>query len=70
MRIAGSGDELTLRTHLLDRADVYVDGRPRASADLTGESVTVSVPGAGAAHVIRVEGFHDGVLAAARTIVR
>ncbi|MEU4514383.1 S41 family peptidase [Nonomuraea wenchangensis] len=70
VRIAGSGDELTLRTHLLDRADVYVDGRPRASADLTGESVTVSVPGAGAARAIRVEGFHDGVLAAARTIVR
>ncbi|MEU6796494.1 S41 family peptidase [Nonomuraea wenchangensis] len=70
VRIAGSGDELTLRTHLLDRADVYVDGRPRASADLTGESVTVSVPGAGAARTIRVEGFHDGVLAAARTIVR
>ncbi|MEV5553007.1 S41 family peptidase [Nonomuraea wenchangensis] len=70
VRVAGSGDELALRAHLLDRADVYVDGRPRASADLTGESVTVSVPGAGVAHVIRVEGFHDGVLAAARTIVR
>ncbi|MCK2215852.1 S41 family peptidase [Actinomadura sp. ATCC 31491] len=66
---AGAG-ELTLRTHLLDRADVYLDGRPRASADLTQEIVTVSVPGAGEAHVIRVEGFQDGVLAAARTIVR
>ncbi|QYC42457.1 Peptidase family S41 [Nonomuraea coxensis DSM 45129] len=70
VRIADSGDELTLRTHLLDRADVYVDGRPRASADLTGESVTVPVPGAGAARTVRVEGFHEGVLAAARTIVR
>ncbi|MEW9550426.1 S41 family peptidase [Nonomuraea sp. NPDC050783] len=70
VEVAASGGELTLRTHLLDRADVYLDGRPRASVDLTQETVTVPVPGAGAAHTIRVEGFQDGALAAARTIVR
>ncbi|MFC4009293.1 S41 family peptidase [Nonomuraea purpurea] len=64
-----SGDSLTLRTHLLDRADLYLDGRPRLSADV-GESgvVTVTVPGLGAAGVVRVEGFQSGHFVAARTV--
>ncbi|SEF88121.1 Peptidase family S41 [Nonomuraea solani] len=68
--VAVAADELTLTTALLDRADVYLDGRPRASADLAQEVVTVPVPGAGAARVIRVEGFQGGELVAARTVVR
>ncbi|PZG03292.1 S41 family peptidase [Nonomuraea aridisoli] len=62
-------DDLTLTTRLVDRADVYVDGRPRASADVTAEVVTVPVTGAGSARVIRVAGFQDGELVAARTVV-
>ncbi|TDD35894.1 peptidase S41 [Nonomuraea terrae] len=62
-------DELTLTTHLVDRADVYVDGRPRASADVTAEVVTVPVTGVGSARVIRVAGFQDGELVAARTVM-
>ncbi|MGW0806012.1 S41 family peptidase [Nonomuraea sp. NPDC002799] len=63
-------ESLTLSTRLLDRADVYLDGRPRMSVDLTEEVVTVTVPGLGSARVVRVEGFQDGRFAAARTINR
>ncbi|MFD2350608.1 hypothetical protein ACFSTC_16680 [Nonomuraea ferruginea] len=68
MRVAGAADELTLRTGLLDRADVYLDGRPRLTVDLTQETVTVTVPGLAAAQVVRVEGFQSGRLVAARTL--
>ncbi|TXK39696.1 S41 family peptidase [Nonomuraea sp. C10] len=68
VRVAGAADELTLRTGLLDRADVYLDGRPRLTVDLTQETVTVTVPGLAAAQVVRVEGFQSGRLVAARTL--
>lgn len=61
--------ELTLTTRLVDRADIYLDGRPRASVNVTAEVTLVPVPGAGAAHVVRVEGFQGGELVAARTIL-
>ncbi|MFC4116342.1 S41 family peptidase [Nonomuraea zeae] len=60
--------QLVLRTSLLDRADVYLDGRPRLTVDLTQDELTVDVPGLAAAGVIRVEGFHEGRLVAARTL--
>ncbi|MGR6922033.1 S41 family peptidase [[Actinomadura] parvosata] len=62
--------QLTLTTALVDRADIYLDGRPAASVDVTQQVTTVPVPGAGSAHVIRVEGFEGGELVAARTILR
>jgi hypothetical protein len=68
--VAAAGDELTLRTRHLDRADVYLDGRPKVSVDLAQETVKVSVPGIGAARAVRVECFQDGELVAARTFVR
>lgn len=54
----------------IDRADVVVDGRPRLSVDLGGNSGPVVVPGAGTPETVRVEGYDRGVLAAARTFVR
>lgn len=69
-RVAAAGEELALQTRFLDRADVYLDGRPKVSVDLSQENVTVPVPGIGAARVIRVEGFQNGDLVAARTITR
>lgn len=72
VRVAGAADELILRTGLLDRADVYLDGRPRLTVDLTQVTVTVTVtvtvPGLAAARVVRVEGFQSGQLVAARTL--
>ncbi|MGP4103712.1 S41 family peptidase [Nonomuraea sp. KM90] len=68
VQVSGAAGELTLTTRLVDRADVYLDGRPVASVNVTREVTTVPVPGAGSAHVIRVEGFQDGDLVASRTL--
>ncbi|MGI5272765.1 S41 family peptidase [Nonomuraea sp. CA-218870] len=68
VRVVGAANELTLRTSLLDRADVYLDGRPRLSADVTQDTVTVVVPGLAAARTVRVEGFQSARLVASRTL--
>ncbi|MEV0614394.1 S41 family peptidase [Nonomuraea sp. NPDC050404] len=65
-----SGTEMTLTTTLVDRADIYLDGRPVATVNVTQETTTVQVPGVGDAHVVRVEGFDGGDLVAARTILQ
>lgn len=53
----------------VDRADVYVDGRPRASVDTPTGEASITVRGVGQAALVRAEGFADGKLVAARTIV-
>src|SRR5690606_4529580 len=63
-------EKLTLRVRGLDRADVYLDGRPRVSADLTGETTALAVPGLDTARVIRIEGYAAGEFVASRTLVR
>ena len=66
------GADSTLRLELevanLDRADVYVDDRPRASVDLAGGTATVTVENAAGVGSVRVEGFSDGELVTARTV--
>jgi hypothetical protein len=52
----------------LDRADIYVDDRPRASVDLAAGTSTISIEDAADAGSVRVEGFSDGKLVAARTV--
>jgi hypothetical protein len=51
----------------LDRVDVYVDGRPRASSDVVDGARTLTVADVGAAAVVQVQGFAEGKLVAART---
>ena len=65
-----SGDALTLEVDVTgaDRLDVYVDDRPRASADATDGHRTITVDGVPGAGVVRVEGFAAGELVAARTL--
>jgi hypothetical protein len=53
----------------LDRADLYLDGRPRASVDLGGGTATVSLEHAAGAGSLHVEGFSNRELVAARTVV-
>jgi len=53
----------------IDRADVYVDNRPRASVDLAGGTSSIDLEDAAGAGSVRVEGFSDSKLVAARTIV-
>jgi hypothetical protein len=51
----------------IERLDVYVDGRPRASTDVTDGASNVSATGVTGAGIVRVEGCAGGELAAART---
>jgi C-terminal processing protease CtpA/Prc len=57
-----------LEVENIDRADLYVDDRPRGSVDVAGGGATAVVTGVGGARLARVEGFSDGQLVAARTI--
>jgi hypothetical protein len=59
---------LELEVDNLDRADVYVDDRPRGSVNVTNGSATVVVTGVAGARSARVEGFSEGDLVAARHI--
>ena len=65
-----SGAMLTLEIDAMgvDRLDVYVDGRPRASTDATDGHRTITVDGVPGADQVRVEGFSAGALVAARTL--
>lgn len=65
----GADGTLTLELEVdnLDRADVYVDDRPRGSVEVTGDAATV-VTGVTGARSARVEGFSNGELVAARRI--
>jgi hypothetical protein len=66
----GAGGKLTVQLEVsnLDRADLYVDDRPRASVDLTGGTSSIELEDATGAESVRVEGFADSKLVAARTI--
>lgn len=65
-----AGGHLTVRLEVahLDRADVYVDGRPKASVDLSSATATVAVGRVPGAEALRVEGYEGGKLVAARTV--
>jgi hypothetical protein len=67
---ASTGGTLTLQLQVanLDRADVFVDRRPRASIDLTGPQATVTINGVPGATSVRVEGYATGQLVAVRTV--
>jgi hypothetical protein len=58
---------LQVTTEGIRRLDVYVDSRPRASADVPDGGSILTVPGLTGAAVVRVEGYAGGELVAART---
>ncbi|MFJ5546284.1 S41 family peptidase [Streptomyces sp. NPDC093225] len=64
---AGGALRLKVKAVNIDRLDVYVDQRPRASLDLSDGQADVTVPDAAAARSARVEGFVGGELVASRT---
>jgi hypothetical protein len=72
LEIAAELDAGDLRVDLtvsnVDRADIYVDGRPRASVDTPTSEASVTVSGDSQAAFVRAEGFADGQLVAARTV--
>lgn len=63
----GGALRLKVKATNIDRLDVYVDQRPRASVDLSDGQADVTVPDAAAAHSARVEGFAGGQLVASNT---
>jgi hypothetical protein len=69
---AASGADGTLQVDVeatqVDRADVYVDGRPRASLDVDGQSAAVTLSGCAGAAVVRVAAFAGGELVASRSL--
>ncbi len=58
---------LQVGTAGVDRLDVYVDGRPRTSADVADGDHVLTVPGVPGANRVRVEGWAADALVAART---
>ncbi|MEU8437018.1 S41 family peptidase [Streptomyces sp. NPDC029216] len=64
---AGGALRLKVKATNIDRLDVYVDQRPRASVDLSDGQADVTVPDAATAHSARVEGFASGELVASNT---
>jgi hypothetical protein len=57
---------LVLQAANVDRADVYVDGRPHTSIDISQVTTQLDLEGVGNAAQVRVEGFAGGELVAAR----
>src|SRR5262249_43833847 len=52
----------------MNRADIYVDGRPRGSVDIAGTSTSVTVENVPGARLLGVEGFSDARLVAKRIV--
>jgi hypothetical protein len=67
--LTGTGSlKLKLSSAGIDRADVFVDGRPKASANVTGATTTINVSGVPGAQLVRLEGYAAGEMVAARTL--
>lgn len=64
--VAVAGTTVSLDTVNLDRVDIYVDGRPATSLDVTDGAHTATLTATG--REVRVEGFADGRLVAARKV--
>jgi Peptidase family S41 len=63
--VIGGKRNVTLTTQGLDRVDVSVDGRPRATVDVTNGTTVVEIPHPGAGtHDIAARGFKGGALKA------
>ena len=61
----GGTCEVTLITQGVDRVDIAVDGRPRATVDVTGGTTTAEIPQPGPGkHDVAARGFKEGVLKA------
>jgi hypothetical protein len=63
--VAGGTRKVTLTTQGLDRVDVTVDGRTRATVDVTDGTTTTEIPKPAAGkHDVAARGFRGGVLKA------
>jgi hypothetical protein len=68
-KVGANGDLVVkLKFANLDRADIAVDDRPRATVDLTGTTATVTIPQVPDAKTVRIAAYDEGTLAAATTV--
>ncbi len=65
--ISNGNVNVELTTDGLDRVDVYLDGRPTGSVDVTAGSATYTAAGS-AGRPLRAEGFASGKLVASRRV--
>ena len=65
---AGGVVAVQIQSANLNRADIFVDGRPRATVDLAGPTTSLTLSGVSGAASVRVDGYSGNVLAAARTV--
>ena len=65
-----AGGELTLDVEVMgaDRLDVYVDERPRHSADVVDGRRSITVSGLASASTVRIDGFDGGELVTSRRL--
>lgn len=66
--LAGGALTVDLALAEVDRIDLYLDGRPQHSADVTGSAASLTIDPATAGQRLRVEGFAGGALVASRTV--
>ena len=62
--VAAGKRTITVTTERMDRVDIDVDGRPRATIDVTNGTSTVDIANPGAGHDVAVRGFKSDVLRA------
>jgi hypothetical protein len=69
MRPAKGTLEVALQVANVDRVDIFVDARPRASVDVRDGDASVTVTGVTKPKRLRVDGFSAGELVATRLVV-
>ena len=66
--LAGNTLTVTLTVAEVDRVDVYLDGRPQRSSDISGTTASVTIDGATVGQRLRLEGFAASSLVASRSV--
>ena len=61
--------EVALEVTNVDRVDIFVDARPRASVDMRDATASVTVTGEAKPKRLRVDAFNAGELVATRLVV-
>jgi hypothetical protein len=59
---------LRVDTQGIDRLDIYLDGRPQTSRDVSDGTVEISLETIPGANVLELQGFQGGTLVAARQV--
>ncbi|WP_433167590.1 S41 family peptidase [Kribbella sp. CA-247076] len=64
--ISGTTLTVTLDVEGIERVDLYLEGRPISSEDLTGAPLSIDILDVTPGQLLRADGYHDGALVASR----